>query len=71
MPYQVSMFQSDSTDGLDQMLSDFLKDGSVKVINVSHSSCWDAEHKYISYSVAVAYEYAEEGDKNYGYKRKN
>jgi hypothetical protein len=54
----VVFFSSDSTDGLDRMLSSFIKQSpEIKIVGLSMTSCADPTHGHIVYSVAMAYEF--------------
>jgi hypothetical protein len=51
----VNFYSSDTTEGLDNMIGSFLNREQVEVINVSLSSCYDYEKKYVVYSAAIAF----------------
>ncbi|WP_121354845.1 hypothetical protein [Flavisolibacter nicotianae] len=60
--HNVAVWSSDTTEGLETMIRDFFNDPYTKILNVSHSTCWDHEKKYVVFSVAVAYSYVDNPD---------
>lgn len=54
----VYTFESDSAEGLDRLIQDNIEDlPDLRIINVSHSTTWDEEKKYVVYSACIALEY--------------
>lgn len=51
----VTFFESDSVGGLESMVNDFFKDGSLEIINVSYQTCYNQKEHYILYSAAIAF----------------
>ena len=55
--YNVLIFESDSTSGLQEMISDFINRQRAKVVNVSLSSVYDPSKEAVLFSAAIAYWY--------------
>lgn len=51
----VAFWESDTSEGLEAMIREFIKDGDIRIINVSYSTCYDGERKYVLHSAALAY----------------
>ncbi len=51
----VTFFESDTSTGLEHMINDFFKDGTLEIINVSYQTCYDHSRQYILHSAAIAY----------------
>ena len=58
MPQRIATFESDTTQGVDELVNAFLKSNSdVSVLHMSSSSCWDYDKKYIQYISTILYKY--------------
>ena len=52
--------ESDSTQGVDQLINEHLKQyPDIEVKLLSSSSCWDDEKKYVQYITTILYTYEE------------
>lgn len=58
MNYVVSSWESDSPQGLDDMINAFLKmHKDIEVVNISLATCWNAKENYILYTRTILYRY--------------
>jgi hypothetical protein len=55
MNYRISSWDSETHEGLNKIVNDFLIDNEVTVISTSFSSVWNPARECIVYSVCIAY----------------
>ena len=60
--YGIVVWSSDSIEGLEKLVRDHINEQYDRIINVSHSSCWNPQENKMVFSVAVAYSYVKTPD---------
>ncbi len=59
MNYRISSWDSETHEGLNKQVNDFLIDNDVQVTGMSFSSVWNPKKECIVYSVCITYSFIE------------
>jgi hypothetical protein len=59
MNYRISSWDSDTHEGLNRLVNDFLIENEVEVINLSYSTVWHPKTESVLFSVCILYKFEE------------